>query len=279
MSNYYCLVAGLPDLSIEESKRVYSVANFKEDIYPNLSSADKKLINLYFLKYDNQDLLKMLKRKNAVSEKKGNFTTEQLRTLISNAKEGDTADKNFPTYLYDFLEIYIQRHEEENFMAEDYLAGCYFNYAMKCSNQFISDWFEFNLNINNLLAAYTSRKYKLEVASNIIGNTEISEIIRTSTARDFGLTGILDYFEKVQHISETDSLVEKERKIDLLKWEWMETESFFDYFSIEKIFVFLRKLEIIERWSLLDKEKGNEMFRNIIQHLKEEVKIPEDYQK
>ena len=279
MSNYYCLVAGLPDLSIEENKKVYSVANFKEDIYPNLSSPDKKLINLYFLKYDNQDLLRMLKRKNAVSEKKGNFTTEQLRTLIGNAKEGDTADKNFPTYLYDFLEIYFQRHEEENFMAEDCLAGCYFNYAMKCSNQFISNWFEFNLNINNLLAAYTSRKYKLDVASNIIGNTEISEIIRISTARDFGLTSILDYFEKVQHISETDSLVEKERKIDLLKWEWMETESFFDYFSIEKIFVFLLKLEMIERWSLLDKEKGNEMFRNIIRHLKEEVKIPEDYQK
>lgn len=70
MSNYYCLVAGLPDLSIEESKKVYSVANFKEDIYPNLSSADKKLIDLYFLKYDNQDLLRMLKRKNAVSEKR-----------------------------------------------------------------------------------------------------------------------------------------------------------------------------------------------------------------
>ncbi len=279
MSNYYCLVAGLPDLSIEESKKVYSVANFKEDIYPNLSSADKKLIDLYFLKYDNQDLLRMLKRKNAVSEKKGNFTTEQLRTLIGNAKEGDTADKNFPTYLYDFLEIYFQKHEEENFMAEDYLAGCYFNYAMKSPNRFISAWFEFNLNINNLLSAYTSRKYKLDVASNIIGDTEISETIRTSTARDFGLTGILDYFEKVQHISETDSLVEKEKKIDLLKWEWMETESFFDYFSIEKIFVFLLKLEMIERWSLLDKEKGNEMFRNIIRHLKEEVKIPEDYQK
>ena len=279
MSNYYCLVAGLPDLSMDESKKVYSVTNFKEELYPNLSSADKKLIDLYFLKYDNHDLLKLLKHKNASMDKRGNFTAEQLGALINSAKEGDTPDKTMPSYFYEFLEVYFQRHEEEDFMAEDYLAGCYFNYAMKCSNRFVSAWFEFNLNVNNLLAAYTSRKYKLDVASNVIGSSEICEAIRTSTARDFGLTGILDYFEKVQHISETDSLVEKEKKIDQLKWDWMETESFFNYFSIEKIFVFLLKLELIERWNILDKEKGNEMFRNIIQHLKDEVKIPEDYQK
>ena len=37
MNNYYCLVAGLPDISIDDGKLSYSVADFKESIYPQLS--------------------------------------------------------------------------------------------------------------------------------------------------------------------------------------------------------------------------------------------------
>ena len=32
MTNYYCLVAGLPDLSLEDGKLNYTVANFKSEI-------------------------------------------------------------------------------------------------------------------------------------------------------------------------------------------------------------------------------------------------------
>ena len=42
-------------------------------------------------------------------------------------------------------------------------------------------------------------------------------------------------------------------------------------------FVFLLQLEMIERWISLDKEKGNELFRSMIQNLKDEVQIPEEF--
>ena len=77
------------------------------------------------------------------------------------------------------------------------LAAYYYDYAMNCDNQFVSSWFEFNLNVNNLLSALTARKYKIEVAPNIVGNTEVSEAIRTSNARDFGISGTLEYFEQL----------------------------------------------------------------------------------
>ena len=44
MTNYYCLVAGLPDLSLEDGKLNYTVANFKSEIYSELSEKDRKLI-------------------------------------------------------------------------------------------------------------------------------------------------------------------------------------------------------------------------------------------
>jgi hypothetical protein len=80
-------------------------------------------------------------------------------------------------------------------------------------------------------------------------------------------------------VNDTVDLVEREKKIDLLKWNWMEDNTFFNYFTIEKIFVFLMKLEMIERWVSLDKDKGNELFRQLIDQLKDEVQIPQEFRK
>lgn len=276
MSKYYCLVAGLPDISLDDGKLTYTVANFKSDIYPELSVSDRKLIDLFLLKYDNLNLLKLLRDKEAIVDPRGNYSTDELIAFIASVKEGETPV--CPSYIPLFISDYLQKvSTDEYFVPEDCLANYYYAYAMECHNAFISSWFEFNLNINNVLTALTARKYKFDVASNIIGRTDVSNAIRTSNARDFGLTGTLEYLEQLMRISETEELVEREKKIDILKWNWMEDAIFFDYFTIERIFVFLLKLEMIERWISLDKEKGNEIFRNIIESLKNEVQIPAEF--
>lgn len=277
MTNYYCLVAGLPDLSLEDGKLSYTVANFKSELYPELSDEDKKLIDLFYLKFDNADLLKLLKDKDAVVDSEGNYSPDELLALISSVREGDAPDKKYPSYLYEFITAYLALSPEELYRAEDMLATYYYAYAMNCGNKFVSSWFEFNLNINNVLAALAARKYKMDVAQVIVGDTDVCEMIRTSNARDFGLTEMLEYFEPVLRISEIDELVEREKKIDLLKWNWMEDAVFFNYFTVERIFVFLLRLEMIGRWISMDKEKGSELFRQIIDKLKNEVLIPEEF--
>lgn len=277
MSKYYCLIAGLPELSLEDGKLNYTVANFRTEIYPQLSASDQKLIDLFYLKFDNINLLKLLKDKEVVLEVKGNYTAEELNELIASVKDGASQEKKYPSYLYDFISYYFDRLSDESFNPEDYITSLYYAYAIECKNEFISSWFEFNLNVNNILSAFTARKYKQEVALNIVGNTEISEAIKTSNARDFGLTGTLSYFEQLLRISETEELVEREKKIDLLKWNWIDDAIFFDYFTIERIFAFLLKLEMIERWISLDKEKGSELFRKMIDSLKDEIQIPAEF--
>lgn len=277
MTNYYCLVAGLPDLSLEDGKLNYTVANFKSELYPELSDKDKKLIDLFYLKFDNDNLLKLLKDKEAVTNSEGNYFSDELLALIASVREGDAPDKKYPSYLYEFIAAYLALPADELYRAEDMLATYYYAYAMNCGNKFVSSWFEFNLNINNVLAALAARKYKLDVAQVVVGKTDVSEMIRTSNARDFGLTEMLEYFEPILRISEIDELVEREKKIDLLKWNWMEDAVFFDYFTVERIFVFLLKLEMIGRWISMDKEKGSELFRQIIDQLKNEVQIPEEF--
>ena len=278
MTNYYCLVTGLPELSLEDGKLSYTVANFKTEIYPELSKSDKNLVDLFYLKYDNQNLLALLKDKEAVvDESLGNYSADELLGVIASFKEETAPDKKFPSYFYEFSELYLNTPEEERFGIEDKLHGFYYHYAMKCGNKFVSDWFELNLNVNNILAAMAARKYKMDVTKVSVGSNFVAEALRSSNARDFGLADDLEYFEQLTRINDTVDLVEREKKIDLLKWNWMEDNTFFNYFTIEKIFVFLMKLEMIERWVSLDKDKGNEMFRKLIDQLKDEVQIPQEF--
>ena len=279
MSTYYCLVAGLPDISLDDGKLSYSVSDFKAELYPDLSAQDRKLIDLFYLKFDNTAILKLLKNKDTVIEDKGNFSAEELLQLIEAVREGDTPDKKYPSYLVNFVSQYLQLSQDELYRAYDLLAALYYSYGMSSNNAFIASWFEFNLNLNNILAALAARKYKLEVSSVIVGATSICEQLRTSNARDFGLNETLKYFEALQRIADIEELVEREKKVNMLKWKWVEDESFFHYFTIERIFVFLMQLEMIERWISLDKEKGNELFRKMIQDLKNEVQIPEEFRK
>ena len=278
MSKYYYLVAGLPGLTLEDSKLSYTVADFKTELYPPLSEEDKKLIDLFYLQFDNANVLKLLKDKDAAIDPRGIYSAEDLAEYISLLKDGgELANSVFPSYLSAFISEYFNLPAEEDFLHEDRLAALYYAYAMKCRNKFVSAWFGFNLTMNNILVALTARKFKMDIAPLIVGDTEVCEALRTSSARDFGLTGEVEMLEQLVKISETEELVEREKKIDQLRWNWMEEATFFNYFTIERLFVFLLQLEMIERWISLDKEKGNQLFRSIIAALKDEVQIPAEF--
>ncbi len=282
MSQYYYLVTGLPELSLDDNKLNYTVGDFKTEFYPQLSKEDQHLVDLYYLKFDNLNLLKLLKDREAVIDPRGNFTADQFVAVFKQFDEEGviTSPGSLPPYMIKFIQAYFAQQEAgttSDVLAEDWLAGLYYEHAMQCKNDFVSSWFEFNLNTNNILVALAARKYKLHIAPLVVGDTEICQALKTSNARDFGLTTEIDYFDQVLKISETDDLVDREKRLDQLRWKWMEDKTFFDYFSIERLYVFLLQLEIIERWISLDKEKGNQMFREIIDSLKGEVRVPSEF--
>jgi hypothetical protein len=277
--SYYCLVAGLPELTIDDSKLSYTVASFRDELWENLSKADKRLIELFYLKFDNANVLKLMADNEATEiDGRGNYSLEELRELIATLKDGgEVSDSDYPAYLSAFVKESLADTQSDATQRENRLAALYYDYGMKAGNRFVRSWFEFNRNVNNVLVALTARKYKWDVAQSIVGESEICDALRTSGARDFGLSAEVDYIEEVIKAAETHDLVEREKRLDTLRWEWMEEQTFFDYFTVERLFVFLVQLEMVERWILLDKERGNRMFRSLIDSLKNEVQIPAEF--
>lgn len=273
MSKYYCLIAGLPNIALDDSKVPYSISEFRKELDGILTSADKKLIDLFFLKFDNRNLIAHAKYPDRDPDPRGYITYDEFIALFRALKDEEKLPKNdkIPPYFKEFFCRYMESESKgvkPEISWEDQLAALYYAYAMKCSNRFVANWFELNLNINNMLTAITCRKHGIEKVNYIVGDNEVAVALRTSNARDFGLGDLVDYLPTLQRIAEETDLMVREKKIDLLKWEWLEEYTFFKPFDIESVFAYLLKLEMIERWVTLDKATGEKTFREIVRAMK-----------
>ena len=277
--NYYCYIAGLPDIQIDNQKSIPAQEEILDELKQILSKGDMALLDLLRLKYDNANLLKFLANRDAELNPLGKLTSQdwaELIELIDNSDERNPVrDARLLKYVLEFYTtIRNEQSEEKIEFNEDFLAALYYKYGMQCKNKFVADWFEFNLNINNILTALTCRKYGWDVKSAIVGDNVVAETIRNSvSARDFNLKAEIDYFDALVSISETANLLDREHRIDALKWNWLEENTFFNSFSIEKVLSFWLRCELMHRWDNLSMEEGAEIFRQMINDLKKDVKF------
>lgn len=61
-NNYYCLIAGLPEVFLDDRKLSLSVNGFRELAQGALKKEDMKLMNLFFLPADNKQVLRLLNK-------------------------------------------------------------------------------------------------------------------------------------------------------------------------------------------------------------------------
>ena len=252
MANYYYIIAGLPDISFDDSKAAYTVEQFLEEVYSSLSSSDRKVMDLLLLE-------------------------DTCRSLIQDRDNFELTD-DMPKFIGVFLrELKDESWRERAAFAEDRLWSLFYEYAMSQGNGFVRKWYEFNLNMNNISAAITARKYNLDIQKVIVGTGDVANALRTSGARDWGLSQEVECFEDVARLTEEDDLSQRERKADMIRWRWLEDNTFFNYFSVEKLFSYMVRLGMVERWSSLDREEGQKLFRKLIGDLKEQTEVPAEF--
>ena len=285
MSKYYCLIAGLPSISPDDTKLNSSVYDFKNELELILSAQDQKLMRWFYLKFDNRNILSLLR--NTIEEQfdeRGNFSKTDIIELYTSLKEEDRIPKDSPapayfsTFIRDFLNRVENDKSADSLLLEDHLTALYYEEAIKCGNKFLSAWFEMNLNIGNMMSALNCRKYGLDKEAFIIGDNEIAGMLRQSNTRDFNTGESVDYMSELLLIVELDELMMREKRLDLLRWKWLDENTFFKTFDIESVIGYMLRLEMIERWVVLDKAGGEKTFRRLVSAMKQEsVDTLEDF--
>ncbi len=277
MSNYYCLMTGVPSIAMDQPTSL-SYAEFREQCEEDLTDADKKLLSYSFLRQDCLNIIKLLQHFDDEIELLGNYSEEQLKELIKEAQNSEFKIEGFPEFLPEFIRhSYLPNVGNSNYFPDDAIMQAYYEYSMNCSNEMIAKWFKLNFNLNNILTALIARQNGWNVADFVRGENDITDMIKSNKSKDFDLTREYEFVGDIMKILDTDDPVEKEKKIDAFKWLWLDEQIFFTPFSIEAVFAYLCKLEMQLRWEMLDPEKGKETFVKIIEELRGEAKVPEEF--
>ena len=278
MANYYCMIAGLPDIDLQDAKLGLSLEDMREQCEEVLTPRDKKLLFYFFLHFDCVNLVKLLKDPEADIDQWGNFSLEQLRDLITSATELNFNVHRYPAFMSIFAREYAFNKDKAGYFPEDEMMFQFLDYAIRtCPSRMMRRWYKLNLDITNILTAMLARSQGWSVGDFIKGEGEVQEMIRENKTKDFNLGLEFDYVPQLMKIVDEEDPVRKEKMIDAFKWVWLDERTFFEPFSMEAVFAYLCKLQMLERWAKLDVEQGKETFRKIIDDLRGEAKVPEEF--
>ncbi|MEA3318091.1 MAG: DUF2764 family protein [Bacteroidota bacterium] len=270
---YHCLVAGLPELFLDETELSFSLKEFKDILASELKESDYKLVQTIFLPYDNLNLLYLLQENYDDFNKLGNFSLQQLENELT-----EDAENILPAYMYKFVELYKDENSKFEKSWENIIAEMYYEYIQtNIKNKFLKQWFNYKLNVENILTAINCRKYNINKEKQIIGNNFVAKAIINSNSKDFGLEVDLPYVSQLVNLAEKSNVLAKEKEIDKMKWEIIDEYSLFDYFSIEIILAYTLKVDIAHRWLKLDHDYGKQMFEKIVNDLKSSYEFPKEF--
>jgi len=178
---------------------------------------------------------------------------EKITALLEQAREGDELNP-------------LLREE-------DIRAQLMYQEGMKSKNAFVRAWFAFNLNLNNILTAVICRKHGFDLKKAIVGEGDVQDALRTSNAKDFGLSAMLPEIDEILRLSEVEDLYEREKKTDALRWAWLEDKTLFRYYEAENVFAYWLESQMLHRWDILNKEEGTRIFRELIADMKRDIKF------
>ena len=145
----------------------------------------------------------------------------------------------------------------------DFVLGCYapegangdfYTAALASRNAFIREYFRFDLNVRNT---------KTEFLNSALERPEGTDLVILE-----GNDGEFDEKAEVDAILSQKDILARERGLDDIMWKKAEELTVLHVFDFDVILAFVVRLKIIERWELLDEQTGREMFRKLVEELR-----------
>ncbi len=265
-TNYYSLVAGLREYTLDADTKGFDATEIVAEILEELSKSDARAVRLMYAYYDCENLIAR-KASRAAYNPLGNIAAEELDDELSSPKRvAEPMARVIRAYADPESEWVEGLDMTQSF--EKALLAAYYEACSNANCRFLREWAEFDRTLRNVSAAAVARSLGRPIDSVTVGGGEVVEQLQRSSAADFGLRGEVAYIDAViAAVNDEQNLLEKEHKIDMVRWEQALELAGFDYFNINAILSYLARINIVARWSLLDAKRGREMLQRIMAEL------------
>jgi len=230
---YEYLIAGFEELA-QGDRPAMSEDQLLELLNEHLSESDKALLELLRRKNDDESIMQLMED-DAVLDRKAELSL---------------SDEDFRTQL-----LYEQ--------------------GLTCRNKFVREWFAYNMDVNNVLAATVAMKHGMDVQKVIVGDNEVAQELRKggTMGKNARLEALVPDLKEVVEIADIKDLMDRERHIDALRWQWLEDRTLFEVFNIEAVLAYYLKASILHRWDNLTIEEGEIVFRALVADMKKGIKL------
>ncbi len=267
--NYYCLVAGLREYSLDADTKGFNARAIIEEILEGVSARDARCVRLLYGYYDCENLVNFRKGRTAHNPL-GNLSREEIEEQTKNP---DRLPARMATVVRSYSAIVDEDADNEDGIDtdrsfENALFSAYYDECAHSKSRFLRQWADFDRNLRNISAAVVARVTGRSAEQSVVGGEETSQQLKRSSAADFGLRGDVPYLEAViaavNDENQPGGEGAQDRRDPLEPGRGLST---FDYFDINALLAYLVKVNIVARWTRLDDKQGREMLHRLMTSL------------
>ena len=144
----------------------------------------------------------------------------------------------------------------------DSLDAEFYRTALASKNRFIAGYFGYDLDVRNCRVAYLNKALGRPEGQDLL-------VLDEDEPREF------EDLEKVNAVLEGSDILERERGLDDIMWERIDELTLMEVFTLDQILGFVAKLQIVARWLRLDPQTGRELFRQLVEEIRNNKKSTE----
>ena len=177
-------------------------------------------------------------------------------------------EKGPEDYIEEILELCSEQDKQTiGFLLEGYqtenLGAEFYAKALTHKDTFIREFFLFDMNVRNAKVQYLNKALGRPAGKDVlVFPEETDQKVLDAVSEEFEEAADL---ETVLNLGD---ILSRERGIDDLVWEKVDSLVTFNYFDIDAILGFIAKLNIVARWFKLDEQTGREMFKKLVDEVR-----------
>ena len=273
MSMYYFLISGLPDLLVgnRNDSHIFSPADFLSFCEGQMSAKDFAALKKIYILNDI---------KNVISDKSDEVFVEPSYY----SKEEFDENRKDPDTFFPFIADYYQDMKSERRLypqmtAEDELIARFYADldGFAAGNDFLREYFRFELVLRNVLTIANMRKAGEDPADYVITTEDFGDNIVKSSSPDLGLGADYPFVAKINELVDSGDLVQLEESLDKIRFDYIDNLIGYDTFSLNVVMAYGIKLLCAYRWQSLSAEKGRAIFEQIIAQIRENIKFSDEF--